>query len=434
MPMNIRTVAEGLRWLKGFDRFHIRPGLERMEMMLTALGRPEQDLRFLHLAGTNGKGSTGAFLARILREHAYAVGVFSSPAMMHELDRIQYNGNKITDEDFLTCINRVERAASGLPDAPTEFEVITALALVYFQMTRPDWIIWETGLGGRWDATNAVQPCAAIITNIGHDHMGVLGTTETAIAEEKAGIIKGAHPVITAAENKAETVIRRRAEECHGDYYRLQDYVTTSIQKAAESGQVFFYSGLRRRLDHLRIRLPGHHQVRNAALSLFTLEVLEQQRLLTLEEETVKRGFQKTSWPGRMELMKGQPRILLDAAHNPEASTQLAEAVQAYFTYDKLCLIIGVFADKDVASVVRPLARLATDIVATSGDHPRYLPAAQLAEIIQGLQSDKSNVAITSVPHPLEAIKWGQHHYGTDDLILVAGSHDLMSTVRKKLL
>lgn len=422
------TVPEALDWLKRFDRFHIRPGLERMETMLKALGRPERGLRFLHIAGTNGKGSTGAFTTQLLRELDYNVGMFSSPAIMHELDRIQYNGNRIADDDFLKCAMRVRRVISALEDVPTEFEVITVIALVYFNMIRPDWVVWETGLGGRWDSTNIVEPCVSVITNVGYDHTAILGETEAEIASEKAGIIKVGRPVVTAAENTAEAIIRKRAEDRHCPYYRLQDVVRTPIQEKRESEQSFSYTGLHHRWENLTIQLPGRYQVNNAALSLLTLEVLERQQLLTLRADVIRQGLRKTRWPGRMELISGRPRILLDAAHNPEAAVQLADAISIYFTYHAVCLIIGIFTDKDVEAVVHPLARLASNIIVTSGTNPRYIPAEQLAEMIRGTQS---NVAVTVAPNPQAAVKLARHKCRADDLIVVAGSHDLMSAVRK---
>lgn len=429
--MENKAAAEALEWLKRFDRFHIRPGLERMEAMLEALSRPDRGLRFLHIAGTNGKGSTGAFAASVLREHGYSVGVFSSPAIMHELDRIQYNGYRITDRDFLTCAEQVKRTIADLDDLPTEFEVITIIALVYFGTVCPDWVVWETGLGGRLDSTNVVKPAAAIITNVGHDHMAVLGETIAEIAAEKAGIVKtGRAPVVTAAEGVAETVIRKRAAQLNCPYFQLNDCVGIAVQNHRSDKPSFSYKGLRHRWNGLTINLPGDHQVSNASLSLLTLEVLEQQGLLTLDDSAVRHGLYKTEWPGRMEILSEQPRILLDAAHNPEAAARLVDALKAYFTYNKLCLIIGIFADKDVEAVAKPLGQLADDIIVTSGNHPRYMPGDELA----GKMDTWCRAAIQVVSKPEEAVRTALKRCATDDLILVAGSHDLMSTVRKFLL
>ena len=427
MNMDKKAVTDALAWLKGFDRFHIRPGLERMEAMLEALGRPEQGLRFLHIAGTNGKGSTGAFMTGILREHGFSVGVFSSPAIMHELDRIQYNGNRITDADFLTCVKRVRQAVDGLQDPPTEFEVITVLALVYFDRIHPDWVIWETGLGGQWDSTNVVEPYVTVITNIGHDHMAVLGETIPQIAAEKAGIIKAGRPVVTAADSVAETVIRTRAEQLDCPYFQLNDRVQIRVHDKQSEGSSFTYKGLCHKWDELVIRLPGGYQLSNASLALLTIEILAKQGLVTLDDHLVKSGLLKTEWPGRMELISKHPRILLDAAHNPEAAAQLVDTLKTYFTYSKLCLIIGIFADKDVTAVAKPLGQLADDVIATSGCHPRYMPADALA----GNLRNWCNGTVTAVPKAEEAVREALERCGTDDLILIAGSHDLMSTMRK---
>ena len=242
--MNTLTVEGALAWLKQFDRFHIRPGLERMEAMLTALGRPERDLRFVHIAGTNGKGSCVSFIAHMLREHHFDVGTFSSPAIMHELDRIQYNGNRVTDEQFVQCVERVRTVVDALQQSPTEFEVITVIALVYFKQVRPDWVVWEVGLGGRWDSTNVVTPSVSVITNVGHDHTAILGNSPTQIAMEKAGIIKPERAVVTAAEGAPASVIRERAVQNCSPYYRLQDVANVFVAETTELRQSFSYTGL----------------------------------------------------------------------------------------------------------------------------------------------------------------------------------------------
>lgn len=431
MDMDHTSVMEALAWLKQFDRFHIHPGLERMKAVLEKLGEPDRELRFIHIAGTNGKGSTGAFIRHVLKAHGWSVASFTSPAIMHELDRIQYNGNRIDDEAFLACADRVQGALVDLEEgSPTEFEVITLIAIVYFHMVRPEWIIWETGLGGRWDATNVVRPAVAVITNIGHDHQMVLGETLEQIAEEKAGIVKPGCPVVTAVEPPAESVIQRRANELDCPYYSVNDRVQVTIREKCLDGVTFSYKGLIRDWDSLTIRLPGDHQVGNAALSLMTLEVLEKEGLIDLKDTAVRDGLHQTMWPGRMELVTEHPRILLDAAHNPEAVAHLVKALKTYFTYKHLILVIGIFKDKEVAAVAKPLGELADDIFVTVGSHPRYVPAEKLAESMRSWCSS----SVAAVPQAEEAIQMAIHRSGRDDLILVAGSHDLMSIVRKYLL
>ncbi|WP_054949021.1 bifunctional folylpolyglutamate synthase/dihydrofolate synthase [Numidum massiliense] len=477
-----QSLAAALTWLKSFDRFHIRPGLERMEAMLAALGHPERGLRFLHIAGTNGKGSTGAFTAQLLRAHGQTVGVFSSPAIMHELDRIKYNGDRITDGDFLQCVATLQTVAAQLDERPTEFEVMTTLALVYFSTVRPDWVVWETGLGGRWDSTNVVDPVLSIITNVGHDHMAILGDTIEQIAAEKAGIVKQGRPVVTAAAPPATGVIRAQAEKMEAPFYALSDYVHTGgssgkgrgahdrsearacsdahgeaharvgdrldrqdhqdhpngrthrahdrNERSGRRQQRFTYRGLVHEWEQLAIPLLGDHQVQNAALSLFALELLEREGYVHLSDLAVTCGLAATEWPGRMELVQEQPLLLLDAAHNREAAVQLKQALETYFTYDKCWLIIGIFADKDIAAVTEPLGQLADDMVATSGDNPRYVAASTLAAQLKEAFPAKR---VRTVAAPEAAVQLAMRHCKTNDLIVVAGSHDLMSRVRKHL-
>lgn len=422
-------VASALHWLSQFDRFHIRPGLERMEAMLAALGRPDRHLRFLHIAGTNGKGSTGAFLGQVLRAHGWSVGLFASPAIMHDLDRIQYNGNRISDAAFVHGVKRMQAVIETLSDKPTEFEVITVLALMYFGTeVQPDFVIWETGLGGRLDSTNVITPEASVITNVGHDHMSVLGESLTDIAREKAGIIKPECPVVTAAVGEAESIIHEQAAIADAPYFVLSRHARVENAQAQPSGWVFAYEGLNRRWQNLSIRLLGRHQLDNAALSLLTLEVLEQSGAVDLDPVAVRRGLRDTVWPGRMEYLQEQPRLLLDAAHNREAVSRLIETLQEHVTYDKLRLVIGVFADKEVERVTVPLGRLADEVIATAGSHPRYLPSEILRAKTQGWLP---HVPVTDSGSPEVAVQQAVARSGADDLVLVAGSHDLMRIIRK---
>lgn len=423
------TITEALAWLKQFDRFHIRPGLERMEAMLAALGRPQRGLRFIHIAGTNGKGSTGAFLSHLLRAHGYTVGTFSSPAVMHELDRIQYNGNRVSDTQFLDCVRRVKHILPDMRDRPTEFEVITVIALVYFARVRPDWIIWEAGLGGRWDSTNVVEPCAAVVTNVALDHEHVLGKTIPQIAREKAGILKERRPAVTGAEGVAAAVIERRANALHSPFFALRDHVRFTVHKGeAECRQTFSYRGLKHQWDALAITLPGRHQAVNACLSLLALEVLEKQGTLKLNEAAVKRGLSQTRVPGRTELfMVEERRMMIDSAHNPAASAQLAAVVRA-MAYERLWLVLGIFADKDVDGVCGPLVPLADEVIVTEGEHPRFASCEALAKQLRRTFGDK---AIQSMTGPGKSVRFALKQAGKDDLILAAGSHDLMSLVRK---
>lgn len=422
------SVQGALDWLKRFDRFHVRPGLERMEVMLDALGRPEQGLRFIHLAGTNGKGSTGAFIARILREHGFNVGVFSSPAISHELDRIKYNDCRMTDDLFLRCVARMKPVIDQLEDVPTEFEVTTALAIGYFAVRRPDWVIWETGLGGRFDSTNVVQPVVSIITNIGYDHTEILGGTLEAIAFEKAGIVKEGRPVVTGVRQPgALKVIKARAQALHAPLYTLEQCVRWRRQAVERDGQMFSYSGLSHSWDALAISLRGSHQLENATLALLALEVIAGEGRLKLAEDAVRRGLKETRWPGRLELVCEMPPVLLDAAHNGEAARRLVEALHDHFTYERLHFVFASFRDKPVREVAKTVGQLADEIIVTAGRHPRYIPAGQLAKTVQEVFPSKR---VTAVTGPQQAVQQALANAGPNDLVLVAGSHDLISVVR----
>ncbi|WP_169713601.1 bifunctional folylpolyglutamate synthase/dihydrofolate synthase [Paludifilum halophilum] len=423
------------QWMEQGCETGIRPGLERMEEVLERMGRPERRLKYIHIAGTNGKGSTAAMIASVLNEAGYPTGMFTSPYINHWSERISMDGEPIGEEAFNHWAGQVaavvEKLAEEGMERPTPFEFWTLVAINYFAREALPWfVVWETGLGGRLDSTNVVYPLVSVITSIGHDHMNLLGESLSEIAAEKAGIIKPGVPVLTTCrEEAAAQVLKEKAEENNSRFYRIdRDFYGQELPGEKE-GAYFRFSGPFRDIEPVTIPLAGSHQVTNGTAALMTLEVLRQYYATVLDDEDILRGMERTEWPGRLERVSKQPQILLDGAHNPEAACALARALSSY-TYDSLHLLIGVLEDKDVQGILSPLLPLADRVVATQPEHPRAMPAEKLGEQVRFFQPEAKVEAYGSSREGLEALtRWA----GENDLILVTGTLFLVSELRQSL-
>ncbi|WP_438434342.1 bifunctional folylpolyglutamate synthase/dihydrofolate synthase [Gorillibacterium sp. sgz500922] len=382
-----QTYGEAVDWINSqVPLLGIRQGLGRMERLMELLGHPERRLRFIHVAGTNGKGSTCAFLTEALLRNGYDVGTFTSPYITKFTNRLQYNGRDISEEDLLRLANRVKPLADELAatelGAPTMFELVTTIAVLYFaSVVFPDYVVWEAGLGGRRDCTNIVTPVLSIITNIGHDHMEILGDTVAKIAEEKAGIVKPGVPLVSAVEQEdALEVIRGVCREKKSTLYLLNRDYRYAAEETEAGKQRMTFEGPFRRYPALPVSLNGPHQFKNAAVAMMALEVLRQYQAVQLEEEPLYAAFGHTRWPGRLERVSDRPPLLLDGAHNPEGGAALAEALRESFRYRKLHLMLGMIASKDHDGFLRQVLPLADTVVFTEPDYHKKLQAAALAE------------------------------------------------------
>lgn len=320
-----QSAQEAIDWIVGrMEKLGMKPGLQRMHLLMEKLGHPERRLKFIHVAGTNGKGSTCAYLASVLQACGYDVGTFTSPYLVRYTNRIQVNGADIEDDVLLRLVNEmkpiVDEIAATEVGSPTMFEISTALAILYFgKVAYPDYVVWETGLGGRLDSTNIVNPIVTVITNVGHDHMDILGDTLELVAAEKAGIIKAGVPVITAVEPAAIwSVIEETAKAKKATLYSLGDQFNLTEVKSELDHQSFQFNGPFRPIPNLSITLNGEHQLKNAAVAVMTLEVLRQYYATIVEDVDLQKGLEGTKWPGRLEMVSQEPRILIDGAHNPE--------------------------------------------------------------------------------------------------------------------
>lgn len=358
-----------------------KPGLSRTRTLLAALGNPERSLKFVHIAGTNGKGSTAACLASCLHAAGYRVGLYTSPYINRFNERLQVDGVPIPDADLEALVDQIRPAADAMEDSPTEFELITALGFLYFAQEHCDIVVLEVGLGGALDSTNVIGPPeAAVITALGLDHMAQLGNSLAEIAQAKAGIIKEGCPVISyGGVPEADAVI---AETCRrkGASLHQVDFSQLTLRPSTLSGSRFDFGPLR----DLSLPLLGSYQPNNAAVAITTLQVLAGAGWL-IPDAAIREGLAAVQWPGRFELLRSEPPFLLDGSHNPPGMEATAQSLRDRFPGQKFTFLISVMADKDVTGILRPILPLAREFVAVRANLPRAMPAEQLAGRIRSL-------------------------------------------------
>ena len=356
-------------------------GLDRTRELLGKLDDPQKELKFIHIAGTNGKGSTAAMLSSILEEAGYRVGLYTSPFINRFNERMQVNHQPIPDEELAALTEYVRPHADAMADSPTEFELITALAMVWFARQKCDIVVLEVGMGGELDSTNIIDvPEAAVIAAMGMDHVKELGPTMADIARAKAGIIKEGGRVVSYGGNpEADEVIAavcraRNASLCQPDFSAIVpgDF---SLE-----GQTFSYKGWR----GLRIPLVGAYQMNNAAVVLETVEVLRQ-RGWSVSDEAVRQGLADTRWPARFEVLRRDPVFIVDGGHNPHGIRATAESLSRLFPGRKITFVTGVMADKDVEHILGLIVPLAEQFFTVRPDNPRAMDAGELAARIEAM-------------------------------------------------
>jgi len=395
------TYPDALNYLGQTRRFGMKLGLEPMRDLAKSLGNPHDDLRFIHIAGTNGKGSTAAFCESCLRASGFRVGLYTSPHLVSVRERIQINRTPISEADFAEGMQVVQRALDQHKEhEATFFEITTALALWYFGREKADWVVWETGLGGRLDATNIVTPEVCIITNIGLDHQQYLGQSLKEIAFEKAGIIKPGVPVISAVEiDEASDVIneRTRSERC----------TLTLMQRDMEVKDLGQNGGKQMaEIDGhiLALGLVGPHQISNAACAVEAMwqlrtnvinENREREELYSISDAAIERGLANTVWPGRFEILSEKPLIVLDGAHNPAGTAMLIETWRAFLASrfgwnanavdGRAHLVFASVADKDISEMAQLLRPLAREVSLVRLVNERTAEPSQMATSFAGL-------------------------------------------------
>ena len=367
-----------LKYIDGVSWLGSRPGLERISALLERLGRPQDALKFVHVAGTNGKGSVCALLRHTLSAAGYRTGLYISPHLSRMNERMSVDGADVSDAAFAEAVGELAQAAQGMDEPCTEFELCTALALHWFRKERCDIVVLETGLGGRLDATNAIGvPECAVITNIGLDHTGVLGSTVELIAAEKAGIFKGGRAAAYDLPENVRAVLCEKAAAT-GTGLRFADFGELRPIEDSLDGQRFAYRGAEYRLG-----LLGKHQLRNAATAL---EAIEQLRAAgwDIPAYAVQRGFERAVWPARFERVLREPDFIIDGGHNPQCLNATVSALERYYPGTRRVLLFGALADKDWQDMARLLIPAADEFVCATPDSPRALDAGTLAAFLKG--------------------------------------------------
>ena len=373
-----------------------KPGLGRTRALLSALGDPHKALRFVHVAGTNGKGSTAAMLDSCLRAAGYRTGLFTSPYINRFNERVQVDGVPIPDGDLVRLVERVQPAAAAMADTPTEFEFITALGMLWFAEQRCDIVVLEVGLGGALDSTNVIDPPeCAVITALGLDHVKELGPTLADIAAAKAGIIKPGSPAVSyGGAPEADRVIAAAAHAC-GAPLTVVDFTRLRLRGAGLDGQTFDFDGL----DGLTLPLLAGYQPRNAAVAVTALRALRA-RGWDIPDEAIRRGLASVRWPGRFELLRRSPPFLLDGSHNAHGMRATADSLRSLFPGQKFVFLVSIMADKDADEMLRLLLPLAKAFVTVTAPSPRAIPAADLAARIEALGGRAEPAA--SIPAAVE--------------------------------
>ena len=359
------------------DKWHTKnPGLERTRELCKKLGNPERQLRFVHVAGTNGKGSFCAMLASILQAAGYKTGLYTSPFIRRFNERMQINGTPIDDGELAEITEYVKPFADTMQETPTEFELVTAIAFEYFRRHNCDAVVLETGLGGRLDSTNVIEaPLLTVITGVAFDHTALLGNTLQAIAAEKAGIIKSGHPCLFGGENSsAYRTVRSVAQFKKAPVYTV-DRSTLSVREMTLDGTTFDYE----EYTHLQIPLLGSYQPLNASTVLTAVKLLREQGF-AIPEAAVREGLASVAWPARFELLSKDPIILYDGGHNPQGIKAAVKSIQTYFPEQKINLLSGVMADKGYDEMIELLKPVANRVYTVTPNTPRALSAERYAQ------------------------------------------------------
>lgn len=413
------TIEQAMELIHGVAWRGSRPGLARVRELLHRLGDPQDGLQFVHIAGTNGKGSTAAMLASILRAAGYTTGLFTSPYLERFAERMQVNGVPVPDAEFAAVCEALQPCIAAMDDPPTEFELVTAAAMLWFRRRGCDVVVLEVGLGGRLDATNVIAaPACAVITNIGLDHTEILGDTLEQIAREKAGILKpGTRAVSYPQTPEVRAVLH---EICAQRGIPLTEADAAAIVSLTD--ETFTYRGAEYTLP-----LLGAHQLRNAAVALETVTALRA-RGWRIPDAAVRAGLAQVRWPARFELLRRAPWFVLDGGHNPQCAQTVADNLARYFPGRRITLLVGVLADKDYPAMLAALDTQAAAYIAATPLSPRALPAAELGDYLK-----RFGKPVTVCADPAQAAELALAHAAPEDVICAVGSLYMAGAIRMDL-
>ncbi len=381
------TYEEALEYIHGVNPTFCNPGLDRIKYICSELSNPQDKLKFIHIAGTNGKGSVSCMLHSVLRECGLKVGLYTSPYIVEFNERMRVDGVNISNEKLAALTEKIKSIVDKMQDKPTEFEIITAIAFEYFYEEKCDIVVLEVGMGGRLDSTNIISTAVlSIITGIALDHTAYLGDTVPKIAWEKAGIIKKNTPVIFGGEDKdAESVIKSRAEEMGAEYYTT-DYSKLRISTADLDGAVLSYKSHL----HIRIQLNGLYQPKNTAIVLEAADILKALGY-RITQKALRKGLSKAKWPARFEIISHDPLVIFDGAHNPQGIDAAVESIKFYFKDKKIYALTGVLRDKDYNYIASKLSEVISRAVTITPGNPRALKAEEYADVLKSCGVDATS-------------------------------------------
>lgn len=424
--------VESLSYLENLGKFGIQLGMERIEGLLRELGNPEQKIKTIHVTGTNGKGSVTSMITNILLAANLKVGKFTSPHLVRYNERICLNGQEISDEAFATTITAVKAAADsivkkGVCDQPTQFEILTAAAFLYFCLEKVDYAVIEVGMGGLWDSTNVITPVVSVITNVSLDHTDRCGDSVERIAMQKAGIIKEKVPLVTAAEgdNALGPIVTMAMFKEAPVYLYGKAFYGTEVESSMDGQKFTLHAGDFYASDY-EIKLPGEHQIKNTSVAIVAAKLVSKQDD-RINELALHLGVANTLWPGRLERVSQKPDLILDGAHNPDGAKALRSALDKYYPGQKVHFVFGMMGDKDMSGVIKTLIHN-DDVVYTvrADGGPRAAEAEALAELVGDNAIPMDSLA--------EAYHKAAAEAGKDGIICVCGSLYLVGEFKKVLL
>ncbi|MBI5664799.1 MAG: bifunctional folylpolyglutamate synthase/dihydrofolate synthase [Nitrospirae bacterium] len=435
MADNSHRYDSALNYLYGLQKHGIKLGLTNINALMNMLGRPERSFRSIHIAGTNGKGSTATAVSSVLIKSGFKVGLFMSPHLVSFTERIKINDRRISEPDVIEIADRLRQEVSATDLNPTFFEIVTAMAFHYFSRNNVDWAVVETGMGGRLDATNVLRPEVSVITNIGLDHCEFLGNNISDITFEKAGTIKSGVPLVTAS--RSEDVIKQLsgiARERNSEIHVYGRDFSGSITDMDDRHISIDYNGYGN-YGNLTVPLSGEYQLYNMCTAMRVCEIL-MKKGLPISETSMRSGLQSISLEGRLEWVSQKPPVLIDCAHNPDAAKSLAVSLKRLFGDKKIILVAGIMADKDISGILHQLAPLAEAVILTKARCERAALPEKLNEImsdISGAGTDPQPASVISSDTVSEAMDIAKTLCGEDHIILVTGSFYTTGEVKELL-
>lgn len=422
---------EAIEYIQNTSKYGNNTGTKRVEKILDILGNPHKKLKCIHIAGTNGKGSITSMITSILIESGFKVGMYTSPYIEEFEERIQINRENISKNDlayYTTIVSKaIEEIVSLGYGYPTEFEIITCIMFLYYSKKEIDYAVIEVGLGGKSDSTNVIKPLVSVITSISYDHVSILGNTIEEIAYEKAGIIKENVPVILYPQKEgAYKVIEKTCKEKGSKLIQIDENLMHHISNDAFN-KSYQLLQINTNKDKYKVKLSllGSHQRMNCAVTIYTIEELMNIGIKITKEDIIT-GLSNVKWPGRLEMLKKSPLVVIDGAHNLDGIIKLKESVKQYFRYKKLVLIIGILSDKDVEKMVESITLISDKVIAVTPNSYRGKTSEELIKIIENY-----NENCEALGDYKEAYMKALSYCDKEDMILICGSLYMIGDMRK---